>query len=188
MKEKIIEIIKQAYQKKREIPEEYELLEKGQFVSSDIDEVISLANFLKPFIKPKSKIIDLGSGDGRVAFILASLWEDVEVTGIEYNSVLFDCAQRLKSEFKEYLNVEKINFIQKDFFEEDLNKYDVLYYCFWGTWEEKKLIEKLNKETKSGTILIIYGPHLKKFNPEKAFKNFYKILKKTELTCILKKI
>jgi hypothetical protein len=171
-----LKIIKEVYERKTsEIPEEYELLEKGQFLGSNPDNIAKLALCLKHIIK--SKFIDLGSGDGRVIFTLKTQWrfENIEFTGIEYYFSLLNYSNKLKSEFRKYFNTNRINFIQKDFLKEDLSKYDIIFYHYWGTWEGVELIDKLNKEVSLGTILIIYGDSIRKSNIYKAFKGFYKM-------------
>ena len=131
----------------KEIPEEYDLLEKGQYVGSNIDEIAQLALFLRPWIKSNAKVLDLGSGDGRVVLTLATLWKDVEIIGIEYNPALFQYSQKIKEKFNPELQ-KRVIFLKKDFLEEDFGLYDIIFYYYWGTWEEQKLVEKLNKQVK----------------------------------------
>ncbi len=174
----------------KEIPEEYDLLEKGQYVGSNIDEVAQLALLLRPWVKPNAHVLDLGSGDGRVVFTLAILWKNVYITGIEYNSALFKYSQKIKENISPELK-RRVKFFKKDFLEEDFGLYDIIFYYYWGTWEEDKLVEKLNKEVKTKALLILYGHGMDKTKLEKNFLQAYKFIENPEIepfACILVKI
>jgi len=174
----------------KEIPEEYDLLEKGQYVGSNIDEIAQLALFLRPWIKSNAKVLDLGSGDGRVVLTLATLWKDVEIIGIEYNPALFQYSQKIKEKFNPELQ-KRVRFLKKDFLEEDFSLYDIIFYYYWGTWEEQKLVEKLNRQVKPNTLLILYGHGMDKVKLQQNFSQAYKFIKNPEIdpfACILVKI
>ncbi len=73
--------------------------------------------------EPKSgvKIIDLGSGDGRILRILSSKYDDIYLYGVEKDKVLFDISNKLS---KGYGNIKIFN---GDLFHVDISRYDIVY-------------------------------------------------------------
>jgi len=71
--------------------------------------------------EPGSRIVDLGSGDGRVLRAIASKFDDVYLHGYEKDARLVRVAKSLSRNYK---NIEVYN---ADLFEVDITKYDIVY-------------------------------------------------------------
>ena len=99
------------------------------------EEVFEL--FKKIRLQQYSSFLDIGSGDGRVAAI-ASLFTNA--VGIESDKELYEKSVKIKEELE--LECE---FVNKDFYEYDVSKFEVVY-CFpdsIGYKFEKKMSEEL---------------------------------------------
>ncbi|MFC1691671.1 class I SAM-dependent methyltransferase [Nanoarchaeota archaeon] len=90
---------------------------KGLWGPSISDEIFEL--FQKMNLHKHSHLLDLGSGDGRVAHI-ASLF--TKSTGIEIDDELHDKANEIKEKHK--LNS---NLIKADFYHHNISDYDVVF-------------------------------------------------------------
>ncbi|MAG08447.1 hypothetical protein CMO89_03165 [Candidatus Woesearchaeota archaeon] len=142
-----------VFQKYREYTDSF--LKKGGFPVKDTsagywgisicEEVFEL--FKKLRLRHCNNFLDLGSGDGRVTAI-ASLFTNA--TGVEADKGLYETSLKIKDELK--LNC---NFINKDFYELDISKFDIIY-CFPGSLDYK-FERKLAKELKGK--LILTGPY-----------------------------
>ena len=155
----------------KQIKEEYgnfyrELMKKGKLpmwstelgfwnaaISHEVYEAFKQLN-LQRF----KKFIDLGSGDGIVTLIAALFCE--EAHGVEHDNELFE-----KSiEMMHKLNINNARFHNKDFFEHDIDDYDVVFVSPDKPMErglEKKLLAELNGK------LIHYGHHFHPVNLKK---------------------
>ncbi|MFH2012690.1 MAG: class I SAM-dependent methyltransferase [Pseudomonadota bacterium] len=131
-------------------------VEKGVFVPSKIKDPNILIAFNK-VLRPGVSFLDLGSGDGRVVF-LASLFGAVS-TGIEFDEDIFKSSIKARDKLSNRLDMSKTELIRGDFFDTDFSGYDVIYYFMSGSFEEKRLEEKLAKELKPGAILVGYIEH-----------------------------
>lgn len=113
--------------------------------------VVNTAIQLSGFLKNK-KVVDLGSGDGRV--VGALIKEGAEAHGYEINLFLF-----LYSKLK----YRKGIFHLKSFWKEDLGKYDVIY-VFGISYIMLRLENKLRNELRKGAKVVSYSygfPHWK---------------------------
>jgi len=70
-------------------------------------------------VKPGDLVYDLGSGDGKIAMI-ASLF--TKAAGIEFDEELV----KVSNQMKKKLNLD-VKFIQGDFMQSDISKYDVIF-------------------------------------------------------------
>lgn len=96
--------------------------------------------------KKTLKLIDLGSGDGKIAFLAAKL--GYEASGIEINPFLIATTR-----FRTKLAKHKPQFHFGSYFNHNLSGYDVVFtYLFPETMEE--LEEKIFKEMKPGSIVV----------------------------------
>jgi protein-L-isoaspartate O-methyltransferase len=91
--------------------------------------------------------LDLGSGDGRVIIELAK--HGIPVTGFEIKEPL---VTRTKQRI-EQLRLTNMQVFQKDFWEEDIAAFDLIYIYGMSTIMGR-LEEKLEKEANTGTIVI----------------------------------
>jgi predicted RNA methylase len=104
------------------------------------------------------KIVELGAGDGRLAFAMAKA--GYKVTAIEYNSFL-SLLMRLIKLIKRIDNVEIKN---KNFFDEDLTQYDVYVgYLFPKSME--KLYPIIFQQANKGKVVISNTFKLKNCEP-----------------------
>ncbi len=118
-----------------------------------IDSIKKLAD-----IKTGDRVVDLGSGDGRVLIALAK--EGVQATGLELNPWLVNKSQK---RIKKAKLENKINIKQTNFWQHDLGQYDVIVIYGIGYIMER-LEEKLKEEAKDNVkIISIYFqfPNLK---------------------------
>jgi hypothetical protein len=94
--------------------------------------------------------LDIGSGDGKVVLIASLFCQNAE--GVEIDNFLHTRAIEMKNKF----NINNAIFHNKDFFEHDFSKYDILFLAP-DTPLERGLENKLLKEMKGK--LIHYGHH-----------------------------
>jgi len=124
---------------------------KNQLIEKIIDEI--------DFKKGKL-VYDLGCGNGKVLRILAKK-RKIKTVGYEYNSIPF-----LAGKIVNFFSADKIQIYFQDFFKVGLSKADYVF-CYLITDEMEKLEEKLNKELKSGAIVISNTFKFKDWQPEK---------------------
>lgn len=105
-----------------------------------IKRVISLLK-----IKKGQKILDLGSGDGRVVIALAK--HEAKAYGFEINPIFY-----LISRFKAR-SIQNAHFKLTDFWQEDLSSYDAI--TLYGITHMMPALEKkLRQELKPGTLVV----------------------------------
>lgn len=110
-------------------------------------------------LKPEDKVIDIGSGDGRIVIKASKYSKDV--TGIDYNPFLNQIAKlRLRLTKKK----GKVRIIFGNLYNHNLSNYDVIFcYLLPGTMQ--KLKEKFKKELKPGTRIITNTFTMKDWKP-----------------------
>jgi len=122
---------------------------KGLWGTTQCSTVFEL--FKKISLQNCKSFMDLGSGDGKVVLI-ASLF--TKAAGIEYDKELVGKSNEIKKKLK-----LKAEFIQGDFFEHNISRYDII---FMNPDQEFKhgLDEKLLKEMRGKLICfsLIYSP------------------------------
>lgn len=122
----------------------YELQVPFVTTSSDsLKTIRELADF-----QPGKTVVDLGSGDGRVALELAKA--DFKVTGYEIKPEL---VERAKKRAEELHLTARAHFYCKDFWTEDLSSFDVIYIYGMGSIMGR-LEKKLEEEMKPGARFI----------------------------------
>lgn len=108
--------------------------------------------FKKFDLKRYKNFIDLGSGDGKVVLV-ASLFTDA--AGFELDRELFKKSIEIKNNVLKKIELNEIKILNKDYLDEDLSKYEVIYH-----YPDKPMHEvenKLLKEMNNSAILIHYG-------------------------------
>lgn len=121
---------------------------KGFWNASASDEVYGA--FKKIGLQKFKSFLDIGSGDGKVVMAAALFCHNAE--GIEIDGFLHGKAVEMKSKFK----IHNAVFHNKDFFEHDFSKYDLLFLAPDAPLErglESKLLEEMKGK------LIHYGHH-----------------------------
>lgn len=126
----------------------------GYYGAASADAVFSF--FRKIGLAKKKSFIDLGSGDGKIVLI-ASLF--TKATGIEIDRELINTSERMKNK----LGI-KADFIQGDYLDSDLSKYDILFLNPDNPLYE--LEKKLRKEMKKTARLVILGNLYRPLNME----------------------
>ena len=134
----------------------FKKLEKGIYLPTF--DLINLYNAVrKRKFKDKKRVLDLGSGDGRVIFLFSLM--GYSSTGVEYNEHLCKLSEdtikpRLISEG---FDVKKARFKQGDFLNENFSGYDIIYF-FPGDFNNyKELEDKLIKTMKDNSFFLVYG-------------------------------
>jgi len=98
-------------------------------------------------LKPGEKLIDLGSGDGRIVFLAAK--SGAESVGVEINPVLF-CWSVLLARLK---GLSKAKIIRKNLWDVDLSSFAVLTLFFIPP-KMNSLAEKIKREMKPGSRVV----------------------------------
>ena len=130
--------------------------EKGFWNASSSDEVYEA--FRKAKLHRFKNFLDIGSGDGKVVMIAALFCKSAE--GIEIDDLLHSKAVEMQAK----LGLGNAAFHNKDFFEHDFSKYDVMFLAPDAPLD-RGLENKLLREMKGK--LIHYGHH---FHPGKLRK------------------
>ncbi len=109
-----------------------------------IEDIVELAK-----VKKGDKVVDLGSGDGRIVMAFAK--KGIEAHGFEINPFLV-----LASKYKiKRLKLDNAFIHWQSFWKEDLGKYEIIILFQYKTIM-KKLKEKLEKELKGSAKIISY--------------------------------
>lgn len=114
---------------------------------------------LKP--KPGEKIVDLGSGDGKLLFEIAS--RGATAYGYEINPFL---VLRTRIRAKQLGLEKKVNVYCKSFWNVDLSKFDKIFF-YQITYVMPRLEKKLMKELKQGTRIVSNYFSFPNWKPEK---------------------
>lgn len=114
--------------------------------NKEIDEILKQAH-----LKKNQLFMELGSGDGRVVRRAVQQY-GVKGIGVDINALLVSFS-RVKTKFSKIRN---ISFYAKNIMDVDLRNADVLY-LFLMPELIKKLTPKLEKELKTGTLIISHG-------------------------------
>lgn len=123
---------------------------QGLFYPSSLDDILP---GLMTEVRPGRSLLDLGSGDGRVAFIAAIL--GAQATGIEYDPQMHAIARAALKELKATVPKERVTLLKGDFYRLDWSRYDVLFYFGSGTFDEPRMLAKLRKEMRSDAVLVL---------------------------------
>jgi cyclopropane fatty-acyl-phospholipid synthase-like methyltransferase len=118
-------------------------------------------------VSPGQKSLDLGAGDGRVVIEFAK--RGLDAIGIEIDPNLVKLANK---NIKEAGLEEKVQVFEKDFWDEDFSKYDVI--TIYGITDiMKRLEEKFEHELKPGTLVVSNGFRLPYWEPFAKHKFVY---------------
>ena len=126
-------------------------LAKGAFYPSTLEDLVPV---MRRHIKPGIHFLDLGSGDGRVVFLASHL--GAHATGIEYDAQLVSLSRTILTRLEDLVDPSRTELIGGDFFEHSWSGYDVIYYYNNGSFEEKRMMDKLLQEMDPGSLLILY--------------------------------
>ena len=134
--------------------------EKGFWNASSSDEVYEA--FKKTKLHKFKSFLDIGSGDGKVVLIAALFCKSTD--GIEIDDLLHHKAVEMQAK----LGFGNATFHNKDFFEHDFSKYDVLFLAPDAPLD-RGLENKLLKEMKGKLIHCGHHFHPKSLKKENSF-------------------
>ncbi len=115
--------------------------------SSDerLEAMIKLAH-----IKPGFKLLDLGSGDGKVVIALAQRFPSCRVIGVEFNPLLVHTSRKA---IREARLEKRVSIVHQDFWHSNLSYFDVVF-LYGSSYIMEKMEAKVRKEMKPGSQLI----------------------------------
>jgi len=123
-------------------------------------------NYSNPSAKNLVKLIDLGSGDGRIVFDAAS--RGYHSTGVELNSVLvmYSKIKSILNQVKGVENASNAHFRRADLWKISMKEYDLI--IVFGVQEMmKELATKIKDEMKPNALIVSCR------HPIKAFKSVF---------------
>jgi len=123
---------------------------KGLFYPSLLDDLIPA---LRATLRPGARLLDLGSGDGRVVFLASLL--GARATGIEYDRALHRVAIAARDRLDSLVDSDHAILRRGDFFRADYADYDVLYYYKSGAYAETRLGLKIAAELRPDAVLLV---------------------------------
>jgi SAM-dependent methyltransferase len=120
----------------------------GIWGSTDMDEAFQL--FEKLGLREGMRFCDLGSGDGRIAFVAALF---CDATGIEGDPALHAIAQQARGELVGKIpSLQRCRLLQADYTSEDLSRFDVLFAFADHAWN-KELEQALASRERPGIVV-----------------------------------
>ncbi|GIW61894.1 MAG: 50S ribosomal protein L11 methyltransferase [Patescibacteria group bacterium] len=143
------------------------------FVTTSSDKIKTLIQLSE--CKREGKVVDLGSGDGRVVIALARAGFDV--VGFEIRKEL---VERSLQKIAALGLDQKITIYHQNFWDANLSEFDLIY--IYGMQSMlAKLEEKLETEMKVGAKFISNIFPLPRWKPQKVKDNFYVYTKKNKI-------
>jgi hypothetical protein len=125
-------------------------VEKGRFYPFLLEDLTAAFDL---WVKPGTRFLDLGSGDGRVVFYAASL--GAEATGIEYDPQVFGVSERAREALGDVLKGAQLQLTRDDFFNHSWSGWDVVFYFDLGAFDQHRLRKKIFSELDPGARLIV---------------------------------
>ncbi|HYV17896.1 MAG TPA: class I SAM-dependent methyltransferase [Verrucomicrobiae bacterium] len=123
--------------------------EKGLFYPTSLDDTLDA---FESEVRPRLKLLDLGSGDGRVVFLAAVMGADA--TGIEWEPTLHRLALDARKRLGSFVPRGRAHLRQGDFLREDFSRYDLLFYFGSGSFDDTALFDKIRRELRPGARLL----------------------------------
>lgn len=110
-----------------------------------LDRSIELLN-----LNPGDRVVDLGSGSGKMLFKAAKKYPEVDFVGVDINRVLIAWS-KLKARL---LGVQNISFIHSDVYEFDVSDFNRVYMYMTSTFASEIIEKKLKEELPKGSIVL----------------------------------
>lgn len=130
-----------------------EKVARGLFYPSILEDLLPA---FQATVRPGSRVLDLGSGDGRVVFMAALLGARAE--GVEFDRALHRLAIEARARLADRIDPARAVLRRGDFFAEDFSPYDILFYYGSGCRMEARLLDKLRREMNDSAVLILAYP------------------------------
>jgi methylase of polypeptide subunit release factors len=131
-------------------------------LSENVEQMVELSE-----MKSGNKVIDLGSGDGRI--LLAFAKKGIEIHGYEINPLLVLWSRRVIKK----AGLEKIAFVHwESFWKTDLSFYNTII-VYGIPYIMEKLKEKIQREAKRETIIISNVYSFPEWKPVSKNKSLY---------------
>jgi SAM-dependent methyltransferase len=102
-------------------------------------------------IEKGDKVLDIGSGDGRVLIYAAKRYPEAEFVGIERNALLVGYSKLLKLIF----GLSNLTFHNIKAEEFDITRFNKIYIYLLPEFSDKILMNKID-EIKSGTVILSF--------------------------------
>lgn len=116
-------------------------------------------------LKDRNIIYDLGSGDGRLLFLLAKEYKDKKFLGYEIGPFPF-----LFSKFKQFFwRVKNVDIKYGNFFKKDLKDADFIF-CYLLPKVLDSLLEKFKQELKENTLIVTCDFGFSKLSPKQTIE------------------
>jgi protein-L-isoaspartate O-methyltransferase len=115
---------------------------------------------------PGEVMADLGSGDGRIPILAASLFHASRAVGIEKDP---DLAERSSSLVRTLGLDENVEIVCGDLLDADLSEFDAIT-LFQSQEASERLVPKLLRELRAGTRVVSYLLPLGSYSPLKLLK------------------
>jgi len=139
--------------------------EAGEFTTASTSDTLLTLEYMHS-LNPNARICDLGSGNGKFCFLARRKFNSV--AGIELREYLDNAARHIQSLLSQISpEAGDIEFMQGDFFKENLSSYDILTFFYtlpgqYGTSENfhKALREKMLSPTglkPGGKLIVVCG-------------------------------
>lgn len=124
------------------------ILHTPVFVRSSAERLATMLQL--PQIQSGDRLLDMGSGDGKVVIALAKRFPKCTVVGVEFNPLL---VQTSKNAIKAACLDGRITIVCQSFWKTDLSNFDVVF--LYGTsYIMEKLEKKVRTEMRPGTQFV----------------------------------
>jgi SAM-dependent methyltransferase len=130
-----------------------ERVARGLFYPSILEDLLPA---FTATVRPDARLLDLGSGDGRVVFMAALLGARAE--GVEFDRSLHQIALEARGRLRDRVDPAHAVLRRGDFFAEDFRPYNILFYYGSGCSLESRLLDKLRREMNDSAVLILAYP------------------------------
>ncbi|MFH0815292.1 MAG: hypothetical protein V1934_00530, partial [Methanobacteriota archaeon] len=131
--------------------------DKGRFVASMLEYLVPLVDLKQGYDFTGRKLLDLGHGDGRVAYFLQQAFPEAKVTGVEFDKRLFDMSVDINLELAQLLSPGSVDLLRDDFLQEKhFTGHDIFYYYAAGTFHEEAILEHLCRYAPLRALFINY--------------------------------
>jgi SAM-dependent methyltransferase len=130
-----------------------ERVARGLFYPSILEDLLPA---FTATVRPDARLLDLGSGDGRVVFMAALLGARAE--GVEFDRSLHRIALEARGRLRDRVDPAHAVLRRGDFFAEDFRPYNILFYYGSGCSLESRLLDKLRREMNDSAVLILAYP------------------------------